>query len=36
MSWSEMWLKANRERCGYDKNFVEVSDKAIHNDITEE
>lgn len=35
MSWSEMWMLANRERCGYDENFIEVSNQAIKEDITE-
>jgi len=29
MSWSEMWMRANRERCNYDDNFMSVSDEAI-------
>ena len=35
MSWSEMWMRANRERCNYDSNFMSVSDTAINTNITE-
>lgn len=34
MSWSEMWMRANRERCGYPKTFIGVSDEAISNKIS--
>lgn len=33
MSWSEMWIKYDQERYGFDKNFLEVSNYILENDI---
>ncbi len=34
MTWSQMWLEFWRQRCPYDKNFIEVSKHASNNPIS--
>ena len=34
MTWSQMWLEFWRQRCPYDKNFLEVSKYASNNSIS--
>ncbi|MBR1884522.1 MAG: HD domain-containing protein [Clostridia bacterium] len=34
MSWSEMWLKYDQERYGFDKNFMSLSNYILQNDIS--
>ena len=33
-SWSDMWISFDEDKCGYDNNFLEVSDYIKKNDIT--
>ena len=32
-SWSDMWISFDEDKCGYDNNFLEVSDYIKKNDI---
>jgi putative hydrolase of HD superfamily len=34
-SWSELWLKYDQEHCGYDENFISISNYLLENDISE-
>lgn len=36
MTWSQMWLTFGQRRYNYDENFLEVSNYAFNNKITEE
>ena len=33
LSWSEIWLKIDREKYHYDKNFLAISNYALNNEI---
>ncbi len=34
LTWGEMWMTFSQQRYNYDKNFLEVSNYALHNLIT--